>query len=490
AQSFRPTCTSIETLLHPDDRAHVCAAARKALANGQTFQAEFRICRPSGDVRWCVASAVPSRDEATGEYRLMSGITYDITERKNAERALEVLNEDLERRIEERTRERESAMAQLFEAQKIDSIGHLTGGVAHDFNNLLMAIFGSLEVVRKRLSDDRTIHLIDNAIECTTRGAALTKRLLAFARRQELNPMPTDVAVLFDGIRDLLSRAIGPTVHLTSTISNTLPAVKVDPNQLELALLNLAVNARDAMPDGGTLDISAEKIKGVAAPSNGLQPGDYVCLAISDTGGGMDEATLARATEPFFTTKEPGRGTGLGLSMVHGMAAQLGGALRLSSSPGSGTVARLFLPIAIGEAPNLQPMVYARQEPERFHARLEILVVDDDALVRQATAAMLDDLGHSVIEAESGAEALRLLGTHSSVDLVISDYAMPGMNGADLIRHIHNDFPQVPTIIATGYAETSYGHLRGVCVRLAKPFAQAELDAAIAQALAFEKVQS
>jgi signal transduction histidine kinase len=287
----------------------------------------------------------------------MTGVTADITGRKIAEQSLATINEELERRIEEKTRERELALAQLFEAQKMESIGHLTGGVAHDFNNLLMAISGSLEIARKRLTDPRTRHLVDNAIESTMRGAALTKRLLAFARRQELNPTPTDVAILVEGVRDLLCRAIGPAVQLTASIPHSLPAIKVDPNQLELALLNLAVNARDAMPDGGDLHISAECVHAPLSGCDGLKAGDYVCVALLDSGIGMDEATLARAAEPFFTTKGPGKGTGLGLSMVHGMAAQSGGALQLSSAPGGGTVARLFLPTALEKPTNLRTRI-------------------------------------------------------------------------------------------------------------------------------------
>jgi CheY-like chemotaxis protein len=483
---FRPDTRSINSLLHPEDRAAVRRAARQALRTGEKFHAEFRIRRPSGEIRWCVAYGVPLVHES-GQFRLVSGVTVDITGRKLAEQSLASINEELERRIEERTHEREVALAQLFEAQKMDAIGHLTGGVAHDFNNLLMAISGGLEIVRKRLTDPGTIRLIENAIECTTRGAALTKRLLAFARRQELNPVATDVTVLFDGIRDLLCRAVGPTVRLTSSIPESLPSIKVDPNQLELALLNLAVNARDAMPDGGSLDIAADFIRG----PEGLKPGEYVCLAIADTGVGMNEATLARAAEPFFTTKEPGRGTGLGLSMVHGMAAQLGGALQLSSRPGAGTVARLFLPVADGEATNVPARPQAQQEPGQARVpQLQILVVDDDALVRVATAAMLNDLGHTVFEAESGAEAVRALADIRRIDLVISDYAMPGMNGADLIRHIRTAFPQIMTIMATGYAEAHSDDLRIVDARLPKPFTQSDLDCAIAQALAVEKVLS
>jgi signal transduction histidine kinase len=256
----------------------------------------------------------------------------------------------LERRTEERTREREAALAQLLEAQKADTIGQLTGGVAHDFNNLLMAVMGNLELVRRRVSDDKSLRLLDNAVAGAQRGVALTQRLLAFARRQELTPAPVDVAALVSGIEDLLQRALGPAVRIINTFPDTLPAVEIDAKQLELALLNLSVNARDAMPDGGSLSISAEVVRAPRSGSDPLKPGDYLCVSLADSGIGMDEITLAKATEPFFTTKGPGKGTGLGLTMVQAMAAQSGGALQLASSPGSGTTVRLFLPLAKGRS--------------------------------------------------------------------------------------------------------------------------------------------
>ena len=260
---------------------------------------------------------------------------------------LQALNRELEARIEERTREREQALAQLFEAQKIDTIGQLTGGVAHDFNNLLMAMLGSLEVLKKRLAGDASAErLLDNALKGAERGAALTQRLLAFARRQELRPEPVALPQLIAGMRDLLGRSLGPGIAIFQKVDEALPPVLADVNQLELALMNLALNARDAMPEGGALTISAceEIVKARSSP--GLAPGRYVRLSVTDTGVGMDAATLAKAAEPFFTTKGTGKGTGLGLSMVHGLAAQSGGALRIVSEPGTGTQIDLFLPQA------------------------------------------------------------------------------------------------------------------------------------------------
>jgi signal transduction histidine kinase/response regulator RpfG family c-di-GMP phosphodiesterase len=480
---FRPTTESVTALLHPDDRGSVCSAARMSFESGQRFQAEFRILRPDGNVRWCVATGITSQD-ARGQSRLMSGVTYDITERKLVEQALELANEDLERRIDERTRERETAMAQLFEAQKTEMIGQLTGGVAHDFNNLLMAVLGSLELLGKRLNDDKSIRLLSNAIAGAQRGVALTQRLLAFARRQELQPAAVDVAALVHGIDDLLQRALGPAVRLVKSLPDALPAIEIDANQLELALLNLAVNARDAMPDGGTLTISAELVRARENGSRELAPGDYLCLSLIDTGNGMDEVTLAKATEPFFTTKGPGKGTGLGLSMVQGMAAQSGGALELASAKGVGTKVRLLLPLASNRVSvSSADDACAAPPPESSTPQLTVLIVDDDSLVRTGTAAMLEDLGHHVIEAESGAEALRLLTKRSDVDLVVTDFAMPEMSGIDLVRRIAKDYPHLRTIFASGYAETSWEDVDASSIRLPKPFNQVELAAAITQAL-------
>src|SRR3954453_5851735 len=268
---------------------------------------------------------------------------------------LEQTNRELEQRVEERTREREAALAQLHEMQKIETLGQLTGGVAHDFNNVLMAILGNLEILRKNIPQNFKLErLIDGAIQGAERGATLTHRLLAFARRQELKPRTIRVPVLVDSIFDMLRRSLGPNIQIITEFENAVPPIRVDPNQLELALVNLALNARDAMPLGGRLTISArrERIKRGQIP--GLPQGDYVCIAEQDTGHGMDEATLKRATEPFFTTKGAGRGTGLGLSMVDGLVAQSGGTMRIASRPGLGTLVELFLPVssdAAGEWP-------------------------------------------------------------------------------------------------------------------------------------------
>jgi len=397
---------------------------------------------------------------------------------------LRQLNEGLEQRIEERTREREEALAQLFEAQKLDTIGHLTGGVAHDFNNLLMAVLGSLNLLKKRLpADDKSERLVSNAIQAAERGAALTQRLLSFARRQELKPQAVKFPDLFDNIQDLLSKALGPGIDIRKDIPPNLPPLLIDSNQLELALLNLFVNARDAMGDGGTITVAAEETE-VAGPGN-LPIGRYVRISVSDTGEGMDEATASRAAEPFFTTKGIGKGTGLGLSMVHGLAAQSGGILDLASTKGEGTTVSLWLPIAkntlltVPSCESTEPTGTAMSSDG-----LRVLVVDDDLLVSMGTSAMLEDLGHTAIEATSAAVALEILSSSEEFDLVITDHAMPGMTGAELARLIFSTYPSLPVILASGYAELPDDHGLARLLRMTKPFTQEHLQTTLVRALA------
>lgn len=389
-------------------------------------------------------------------------VTRDITERRAAQDQLE------------RTRET------LFRAQKMEAIGRLTGGVAHDFNNLLTAVIGSLELVRKRVGDDaRAATLIDNALNAAHRGATLTQRMLAFARGQELRPEPVDLPTLVRGMTELLQRTLGSMVSVETRFPLSLGRVMADPNQLEMSLLNLAVNARDAMPNGGPLTIAAreETVRGVDAA--GLQPGRYVLLSVIDCGEGMDEATLRRATEPFFTTKGVGKGTGLGLSMVHGMAEQLGGQLTLDSTLGGGTTATLWLPILDARAP-IAPI----ERPPPLTAPeallpLSILAVDDDPQVLVNTAAMLEDLGHRVTTVSSARQALETLAGGEAFDLVITDHAMPTMTGTQLVEEIGRRWPDLPVLLATAFAELPPGIASHV-PRIAKPYFQHQLAQAVA----------
>ncbi len=407
-------------------------------------------------------------------------------EQRVAERTSELqrFNDQLELLIEERTRERETALAQLFESQKLDTIGQLTGGVAHDFNNLLMAVLGSLTLLEKRLPEDPRSHrLLQNALQGAQRGAALTQRLLAFSRRQELKPEAVDIQALVHGMKELLERALGLDVALRTQFPKSLPPALVDANQLELALLNVALNARDAMPDGGTLTIAASPSTGTGDAADGaLKPGDYVRITLADSGTGMDQQTLAKATEPFFTTKGPGKGTGLGLSMVQGLAAQSGGLLHIDSAPNAGTTVELWLPMAqVGAAVSARDLQMRDAAP--YVQACTVMIVDDDSLVITGMSAMLEDLGHTSIEAYSGAEALAKLASDPAVDVLITDHAMPAMTGLQLTRIIQERYPELPVILATGYAELPVDPASLGIVRLAKPCNQYDLAMAIRTAL-------
>lgn len=407
--------------------------------------------------------------------REVAVIFQDVTERKRAEQELRELNETLERRVEAALGEREVAAAQLHEAQKLETIGQLTGGVAHDINNLLTPITGALDLLHRRYSaeDPRSARLLDGALQSAERVKILVSRLLGFARRQALETHAVDVASLLDGMRDLVASSIGSSIELRLLSSGDLPAALADPNQLELAVLNLCVNARDAMEGGGVLTIVTERAIVGPREAGKVKPGAYVRISVIDTGSGMDEATLARAVEPFFSTKDVGKGTGLGLSMVHGLAAQLGGAFDMKSAPGEGTRADLYLPVASAPA---EPVSVSRAQPTRSVRPLTVLLVDDEDLVRAGTAEMLRELGHQVYEASGGAQALATLASRIEVDAVVSDYMMPRMSGGELAKRLRERYPNLPVMIITGYAG---GDLNLGLPQLAKPFRQADIAAAL-----------
>ena len=400
----------------------------------------------------------------------------DITKRREIELALRELTATLEQRVEAATADREAALAKLHEAQKLETIGQLTGGVAHDFNNLLTPITGALDLLQRRYGDDpRAERLLSGAMQSAERAKTLVQRLLGFARRQALQTVPIDIVTLLDGLRDLLASSAGPGVLFDIRRPDTLPPALADPNQLELALLNLCVNARDAMPEGGTLIVAAELDSVGPGNEAKLVPGQYIRLSVTDTGIGMDAETLARAIEPFYSTKDTGRGTGLGLSMVHGLAGQLGGAFRLSSKPGQGTRADLWLPLA-GAAP-AQRVATAPADESARPRQLSVLLVDDEELVRSGVAEMLREIGHRVIVAGGGAEALNRLAAGAVIDAVITDYKMPGIDGAELARRVNAMRPGTPVLLVTGY--TGSTHSAPHLPRLEKPFRRAELAAAL-----------
>jgi signal transduction histidine kinase len=401
-------------------------------------------------------------------------------ERRVEERTAELAqaNADLEQRVEERTREREAALAQVHEMQKVESLGQLTGGVAHDFNNLLMAVLGNLGLVSKYTADNPKItRLVDAAIRAAERGANLTKRMLAFARRQELKPEIVNVPKLVGAMVEMLRHSLGPEIEIVTEFRGEQLTTRVDPNQLELALLNLALNARDAMPDGGKLVIAARPESIGASDVPGLAAGDYLCISERDTGAGMDDATMARAAEPFFTTKGAGAGTGLGLSMVDGLVAQSGGAMRIKSRPGSGTTIELWLPIWQGAEAKADET--RRKRRSTRPSAYNVLVVEDDEMVAAGTTAMLEDLGHVVIEVNSAAAALEILGANTDIDIVVTDHAMPGMSGSELACRIRDLWPDLPFVLATGYADLPNG-FDSQLPRLSKPYKQQELADLIA----------
>jgi PAS domain S-box-containing protein len=448
-----------------EDRA--AALPQKALeiaAREGRYEKEGWRIRKDGTKFWAnvVIDTVRNPD---GSLLGFAKITRDITERMTAQQALD------------QTREA------LIQAQKMEAIGHLTGGVAHDFNNLLMAIQGSLELLQRRLpkDDPKIARLLDNAVQGAQRGAALTQRMLAFARRQDLKLVALRVPELVQGMTELLQSSLGAAIQVETRFLLNLPKAYADPNQLELAILNLAMNARDAMPKGGVIVIGASERKVTDEP--GLKPGQYLCVTVTDTGTGMDEATLQRAMEPFFTTKGIGKGTGLGLAMVHGMAQQSGGRLVLKSKPGVGTTAELCLPVAPPPDTASAGEGIAPRTALSLGRELAILTVDDDPLVALNTSAMLEELGHKVYSAPSGTRALEILRGEEDIDLLITDQAMPGMTGSELVSRIRDEKPEFPVILATGYAELPPGEAEGI-PRLAKPFRQQDLAEAIAVAVA------
>lgn len=404
--------------------------------------------------------------------RQLEQLNLDL-ERRVQERtaALAEMNTLLEQRVEERTNEREAALAQVHEMQKMESLGQLTGGLAHDFNNLLMGVMGCLDYLSKKQFDDqRAERYLKAARESTERGAALTKRLLAFARRQELRPQSVNLPQLVNGMIEMLERSLGPTVRIELHFDPKIPNVRVDANQLELALLNLCLNARDAMQDGGHLRISARVAAG--AHDGG---GRLVRLSVEDSGIGMDEVTLKRCAEPFFTTKGLGKGTGLGLSSVHGLAVQSGGRMEIHSVRGQGTTVDLLLPVseevAAAPSPDAEP-------PEMNGRRFKILVVDDDPLVGTLTVSMLEELGHAATLVSSAVSAFQVLRASTDIDLMITDHMMPEMTGAALAEEVRAFRPSLPIILATGYADLPAGRAQQL-PRLSKPYGMEELSAVL-----------
>lgn len=440
------------TFMHPDDAPPTLEAIATMSETGQPARFENRIATRDGGwkpVEWTVAP------EADGQNFIAVG--RDLSHMK--------------------AREAELAAAQdaLRQSQKMEAMGSLTGGVAHDFNNLLTPIIGSLDLLyRKGVGTDREKRLIDGALQSAERAKTLVQRLLAFARRQPLQPTAVDITDLVGGMLDLISATVGPTIAVHVDLAADLPPALADPNQLEMALLNLSVNARDAMEDGGALTIAASR-QSVGQPTAELAPGHYVRLSVTDTGKGMDYETRERAIEPFFSTKGIGKGTGLGLSMVHGLAAQLGGALVIDSGLDRGTSIELWLPIGTASVDDAAAPPATDATPD---GQGVALLVDDEDLVRMSTADMLTDLGYEVIEASSAEEAIGIVAKGLSPDVVITDHLMPGMSGAQLVRRLKSGRPSLRALIVSGYAEEA--GIDPDIPRLTKPFRNSDLAASLA----------
>ena len=420
------------------------------------YESEGWRLRKDASQFWSAVVIEAIRDDS-GALTGFAKITRDISERREARQKLE------------------AARDQLAQSQKMEALGQLTGGIAHDFNNVLAVVLSNLELLRQRAAlPSPLLKLIDNSERAIERATALTQRMLAFARRQDLRPEPVEMAQLVAGMVELLKRTLGSQIVIQTTIPATLPRAMVDANQLELAIMNLTLNARDAMPTGGNLTIAADE-QVLASEASGVTAGHYVRLSVTDTGVGMDLSVLARAGEPFFTTKGIGKGTGLGLAMVQGLAEQSGGRLELKSIPGKGTSAVMWLPVAetmpANEAPSLPATAQSRP--------LIILVVDDDLLVLLGTVGMLEDLGHTVVEATTGQAALGMLRSGEPIDVLLTDQAMPGMTGTELIKQARAQRPGLPVILATGYAEPA-GIEAGIPV-LKKPYLPRALASAIGQ---------
>ncbi len=471
--------------VHPEDRPGLKAAIDEVIARGGAYAHQYRVRRADGKYYWIEANGRVDHAE-DGTPISFPGVLIDVEERRSVEAqrdrataALRSLNDNLEQRVAERTAELMQAEEKLRQSQKMEAVGQLTGGLAHDFNNLLAGISGALELMATRIAQGRLSDVdryLLTAQGATRRAAALTHRLLAFSRRQTLDPRPTNVNTLIEGMSELIQRTVGPSISLKTVGADDLWPALVDPSQLENALLNLCINSRDAMLNGGRITITTanQQVGAQEAPALDLPAGQYLTLCVSDTGTGMTPEIVAKAFDPFFTTKPIGQGTGLGLSMIYGFAKQSGGQVRISSAVGSGTTMCLYLPRYFGDA-----SVQEHAENDIAHASAAvgetILVVDDEHTVRMLLVEVLDELGYHVIEAADSAEGLRILRSGVRIDLLISDVGLPGgMNGRQMADAAREVRPGLKTLFITGYAETAaiaQGDLEPGMHVLTKPFA-------------------
>ena len=477
-------------LCHPDDLSDVAARRAAAWQDKSPYGFEARFRRYDGEWRWLRASCKPR--EYSEAFLGYVGMALDVTESRRAEEDLRELNQSLEARIAAAIAERERAEEALRQAQKMEAVGQLTGGIAHDFNNLLTVISGNLDMAARRLgaaADPRILRAIGAASIGADRAATLTQRLLAFSRRQPLAPKAIDPNALLAGMTDLMHRTLGERVEVETRLAAGVWRIEADPHQLESAILNLAVNARDAMPDGGRLVIETATARldaEDAVDTEAVVPGQYVAISVSDTGTGMNEDTRRRSIEPFFTTKDVGKGTGLGLSMVYGFVKQSGGHLRIDSEEKRGTTVRIYLPRLLTDS--LEEDQAAAATAPRGAGEETVLVCEDDDDVRSYTVELLGELGYRVLEASDGAASLRLVeDVERRIDLLFTDVVLPGaMSGAELARRAREARPGLKVLFTTGYARDAIvheGRLDPGVELVTKPFAFADLAARIREML-------
>ena len=468
----RLLATPLAEFIHPDD-LDAAAEVTALLAEGRaTRRFEDRLRCADGSYRWISWTAVPEGD-------VFYAVGRDITVEK--EKADEVA--EANRQLLVHMEERERAEATLRQMQRLEAVGQLTSGVAHDFNNLLTVVLGNIGFLERGAGDPKQIRRLGMMRQAAERGAKLTAQLLAFSRRQQLDPKPIRLNEIVAGMGDLLRSSIGGTVRLETVLKPTLWPALVDPTQLELVILNLAINARDAMAVGGSLTIETSNVKVHEAPSRPEEPapGEYVVVCVSDTGTGMPDDVLEKAFEPFFTTKEVGKGSGLGLAQVFGFTKQSGGGVRIVTKLGEGTTVKVYLPRAAGDVSVVETSPAVANVGSRGEL---ILLVDDDSAVREVTSALLQDLGYGVVEAGSGEAALDLLTGELDPDLLLLDFAMPGMNGAEVARQVRLTRPRLPILFLTGYADTAAFASVGEENIVLKPFRDDELAMRLRQAFA------
>lgn len=469
----------------PEDQPRMQSALQRCLDTGEDFIIEFRNVWADGSLHWVDvrARAIRARN---GRVSLLAGVTSDITERKLAETQLRRLNETLEQQVEERTSQLRHNEEVLRQSQKMEAVGQLTGGIAHDFNNMLTGIIGSLELLRRRLARGKTEDLdglIDLGVTSANRAAALTHRLLAFSRRQSLDSKPVEMNELVNSMGELLHRSVNESIRLDMCLEPELWTAEADPNQLESALLNLVLNARDAMPNGGMLMIETfnrQLDRTFTNAYENLLPGDYVVLSVTDTGCGMPENVISRAFDPFFTTKPIGQGTGLGLSMIYGFTKQSHGHVSIESQVGHGTTVQLFLPRFHGDKHEEETDIHSQAVEAR--AGETILIVEDDPAVRALVTQVLGELGYAWLEAGDAVGAVPILESTQRIDLMISDVGLPGMNGRQLADIGRQMRPDLKVLFITGYAENANvraGFLDTGMQMITKPFAFDQLTAKV-----------